>query len=202
MYVRMLLGFVLLSIGFMSPVASATGLVKPLLQAAGLAPAPTPTAAADFELPDHRGNVLHLGAQRGKVVFINFWATWCPPCIHEMPMMEQLYQSLRQQSFAIWAVNMQESQEDVGRFMASKRFHFPALVDVEGAIASRYLVRGLPRSRKARGDRAELHPVWLCSICQPRSWLCRCASCLFDGDRTVGPPWDQVKDKTHGESGV
>ena len=144
MYVRMLLGFVLLSIGFMSPVASATGLVKPLLQAAGLAPAPTPTAAADFELPDHRGNVLHLGDQRGKVVFINFWATWCPPCIHEMPMMEQLYQSLRQQSFAIWAVNMQESQEDVGRFMASKRFHFPALVDVEGAIASRYLVRGLP----------------------------------------------------------
>ncbi len=144
MYVRMLLGFVLLSIGFMSPVASATGLVKPLLQAAGLAPAPTPTAAADFELPDHRGNVLHLGDQRGKVVFINFWATWCPPCIHEMPMMEQLYQSLRQQSFAIWAVNMQESQEDVGRFMASKRFHFPALVDVEGAIASRYMVRGLP----------------------------------------------------------
>ncbi len=144
MYVRMLLGFVLLSIGFMSPVASATGLVKPLLQAAGLAPAPTPTAAADFELPDHRGNVLRLGDQRGKVVFINFWATWCPPCIHEMPMMEQLYQSLRQQSFAIWAVNMQESQEDVGRFMASKRFHFPALVDVEGAIASRYMVRGLP----------------------------------------------------------
>ncbi len=144
MYVRMLLGFVLLSIGFTSPVASATGLVKPLLQAAGLAPVATPTAAADFELPDHRGNVLRLGDQRGKVVFINFWATWCPPCIHEMPMMEQLYQSLRQQSFAIWAVNMQESQEDVGRFMASKRFHFPALVDVEGAIASRYMVRGLP----------------------------------------------------------
>lgn len=140
MYVRWLLAVTLLC----NPASASAAALDPLLEAAGLVVADMPGAATDFELSDHQGNAFRLHDQRGKVVFVNFWATWCPPCIHEMPMMEQLYQSLRQRPFAIWAVNMQESREDVASFMENKRFHFPALLDHEGSVTALYQVQGLP----------------------------------------------------------
>ncbi len=118
----------------------------PLLQAAGLSAAETPTAAPGFELVDHQGQTIRLQNHRGKVIFVNFWATWCPPCIYEMPLMDQLYQSRQLQPFTLWAVNMQESREDVTQFMKKKGFHFPALLDQDGVATAAYKVRGLPAS--------------------------------------------------------
>ncbi len=115
-----------------------------LLRAAGLSAVSKPAHAADFQLPDATGRMHRLREQRGKVVFLNFWATWCPPCVHEMPMMEQLYQRLRQQPLVMWAVNLQESQEQVVHFMTANSLHFPALLDPDGAVSSLYKVRGLP----------------------------------------------------------
>jgi peroxiredoxin len=118
--------------------------LEPLLRAAGLSTPSTVATAADFELPDMTGQRHRLHKQRGKVVFLNFWATWCPPCVHEMPMMEQLYQALRHQPFVMWAVNLQESREQVERFMTANRLHFPALLDAESTVTTLYKVRGLP----------------------------------------------------------
>lgn len=115
-----------------------------LLQAVGLTAADPETVAADFALPDAQGKIVRLHELHGQVVFVNFWATWCLPCIHEMPMMEQLYQAFKQQPMTIVAVNLQQSREDVARFMESKHFHFPALLDHEGTVTARYQVRGLP----------------------------------------------------------
>jgi peroxiredoxin len=136
----LLLGVVLM---FRLTPANATTL-DALLQTIGLTAATPETLAADFTLPAAQGQRVRLHELRGRVVFVNFWATWCLPCIHEMPMMEQLYQTFKQQPMTIVAVNLQQSREDVVRFMESKQFHFPALLDQEGTVTERYQVKGLP----------------------------------------------------------
>lgn len=115
-----------------------------LIQAAGLMPAAPPQPAPPLDLFDFEGNPIRLQAHRGKVIMINFWATWCPPCIHEMPMMEALYASRQDQAFSIWAVNLRESQKDVADFMAQKGFSFPVMLDLKGTAVSHYAIPGLP----------------------------------------------------------
>ena len=123
--------------------ASAASLVD-LIQAAGLSPTTPPQMASPLKVIDTAGKPIHLQAHRGKVIMINFWATWCPPCVYEMPMMEALYISRQDQAFSIWAVNMQESQQDVAEFMAKKGFRFPVMIDPTGNALSAYAVQGLP----------------------------------------------------------
>jgi thiol-disulfide isomerase/thioredoxin len=120
------------------------GSLEPLLHAAGLSHPGKPVLAIDFQLPSVAGRALRLREQRGQVVFLNFWAIWCPPCRHEMPMLEQLYQALREQPFVLWAVNFQEGQEEVSRYVQGQRLHFPVLLDLDGSVSRRYTVPGLP----------------------------------------------------------
>lgn len=115
-----------------------------LVQAAGFMPLPQPHAAADFALQDLEGRTRRLHELRGKVVFLNFWATWCPPCRHEMPAIDRLYQSLRQRSFVVWTVDMQEGREQVLSYIEKSGFHLAVLLDVNGHVSSLYGVRGLP----------------------------------------------------------
>ena len=115
-----------------------------LMQAAGLRVVDEPLPAADFQLPDLDGQVLGLQDQRGKVVLLNFWATWCAPCLQEMPLMNQLYQALHQQPFVMWAVAMQEDRDKVAPFMDKHQLRFTALLDRDGAVSTRYKLRGLP----------------------------------------------------------
>jgi peroxiredoxin len=145
MQVIILLSLALMGGGFTGTAARATP-HDALLQAAGLSAVEPSGMAPDFELSDHQGKRVRLHDLRGKVVFVNFWATWCPPCIHEMPMMQQLLDSRKQQAFALLALNLQESQEDVAQFMKKKGLQFPALLDSEGRTAASYKVRGLPAS--------------------------------------------------------
>lgn len=145
MQVIILLGLALIGGGFSGTAAYAAP-HDALLQAAGLSAVEPSGPAPDFELSDHHGKKIRLYDLRGKVVFINFWATWCPPCIHEMPMMQQLLNSRKQHSFVLLALNLQESREDVAQFIQQKGFQFPALLDSEGRTAASYKVRGLPAS--------------------------------------------------------
>ncbi len=117
---------------------------RALLEAAGLSVAEPTAAAPAFTLNDHQGKPMAIQDQCGKVVLINFWATWCPPCIHEMPMMEQLFLSMQERPFALWALNMQETPEDVARFLKTRDFHFPVLLDLDGKAVGSYHVKGLP----------------------------------------------------------
>jgi peroxiredoxin len=115
-----------------------------LVQAAGFMPLPQPKPAADFALQDLEGRTRHLHELHGKVIFLNFWATWCPPCRQEMPAIDRLYQSLRQRPFVVWAVDMQESREQVASYIEQDGLHFAVLLDVDGHVSSLYGVRGLP----------------------------------------------------------
>ena len=99
-----------------------------------------------FELEDFDGNLVSLEEQRGKVVMINFWATWCPPCVDEMPAMDALKTALSDKPFEILAVNMAEDREAIATFLERTGFElgFPLLLDPGGVVADKYAVRGLP----------------------------------------------------------
>lgn len=103
-----------------------------------------PVVAPDFTLKDLKGNQVTLKNFKGRVVFLNFWATWCPPCRREMPSMERLYKQLKDRDFTMLAVDMQESEKRVRAFISEFSLSFPVLLDLNGDISSLYGIVGLP----------------------------------------------------------
>jgi peroxiredoxin len=102
---------------------------------------------ADFTLPDLQGRSVQLAALRGKVVFINVWATWCPPCVEEMPTIQQLYERLHGQGLEILAVSLDAlGAQVVAPFMQSRRLSFPALLDTKNLVQRLYHTTGVPES--------------------------------------------------------
>jgi peroxiredoxin len=103
--------------------------------------------APDFTLPGLDGKKISLAEYKGKVIFLNIWATWCPPCVEEMPSMEKLYQKLKGESFEILAVSIDVSgSESVLPFMKKHKLSFPALLDTKGDIKNLYQTTGVPES--------------------------------------------------------
>lgn len=102
----------------------------------------------DFSLPpagaDTPGNTQSLSALKGRVVFLNFWATWCGPCRAEMPSMETLYKRCKDKGLEILAVNAGESRQDVLAFMANNGLSFPALIDEDGKVNRAYGIQAIP----------------------------------------------------------
>ncbi len=116
----------------------------PEFRAMEVAHADPASPAPDFGLATPEGGTIRLAQLRGQVVFLNFWATWCAPCRVEMPSMEQLYRELKREGLAVLAIDIQESPKQVARFMKEFRLSFPALLDTDGKVASRYRVQGIP----------------------------------------------------------
>jgi cytochrome c biogenesis protein CcmG/thiol:disulfide interchange protein DsbE len=107
----------------------------------------TGSPAPNIVLPGLDGRTVDLKDYRGKVVFLNIWATWCPTCREEMPSMEKLYQELKGEAFEILAVSVDKSgAKAVDSFMKAHKLTFPALLDPEGTIARPYGVTGVPES--------------------------------------------------------
>ena len=104
------------------------------------------TTAPDFALDDLTGKRVTLKEQRGKVVFLNFWATWCPPCIQEMPTMEKLHQDLGKDGLVILAINFQETPRQVKEFFREHNLTFTALLDRDGKVFELYQAWALPMS--------------------------------------------------------
>lgn len=103
--------------------------------------------APDFVLKDLHGQARRLSDLRGKVVFLNVWATWCPPCRMEMPSMERLYQRLKRRDFVMLAVSEDEDGHDAVRpFVDQMGITFPVLLDQEGLVPQRYGVTGYPET--------------------------------------------------------
>ena len=107
----------------------------------------TPTAdlpAVDFSLKDLSGQEQNLSSYAGKLVFLNFWATWCGPCRTEIPSMEELYLELQNQGFVIVALNSQETDEQVADFVENVGMSFPVLLDTDGRVGAAYSIRAIP----------------------------------------------------------
>jgi len=97
-------------------------------------------------LQDLEGRPHALEDYRGKVVLINFWATWCEPCRAEMPSINRLRTTLAGQPFAVLAVNLAESEPRIRRFMDQVPLDFPVLLDRDSAVAKAWRTRVLPAS--------------------------------------------------------
>jgi peroxiredoxin len=102
--------------------------------------------APALALQDLDGRAHRLEDYRGKVVLINFWATWCDPCREEMPSMNKLRAALDGRPFAILAVNLAESEARIRRFMERVPLDFPVLLDRNTAAAKAWQARILPAS--------------------------------------------------------
>ncbi len=100
--------------------------------------------APDFALKDLNGQEVKLRDFRGKIVFLNFWTTWCPPCRLEMPSMEVLHSEFKNREFIMLAVNLGENTERVRAFTEHARLTFPILLDADGSVGLLYGVRLLP----------------------------------------------------------
>lgn len=103
--------------------------------------------APNFILPNLDDKMISLADYKGKVVLLNIWATWCKPCVEEMPSMEKLYQALKDQDFEILAVSIDVTgKKDVGPFMKKYKLNFTALLDTKGSIKVLYQTTGVPES--------------------------------------------------------
>ncbi|PKN91484.1 MAG: TlpA family protein disulfide reductase [Chloroflexi bacterium HGW-Chloroflexi-6] len=116
---------------------------------AGKIPAPQVgflAPAFSLETPD--GQKIALDELRGKVVLVNVWATWCPPCRAEMPAMQQVYQEYQSQGFEILAVNstVQDTLSNLAPFVSEYGLSFPILLDRQGEVTRLYRVLSLPTS--------------------------------------------------------
>jgi thiol-disulfide isomerase/thioredoxin len=103
-------------------------------------------ATPPLALQDLDGRPHALEDYRGKVVLINFWATWCEPCRAEMPSINKLRASLAGQPFAVLAVNLGETEPRIRRFMEQVRLDFPVLLDRDSAVTKAWRARVLPAS--------------------------------------------------------
>jgi peroxiredoxin len=102
---------------------------------------------ADFTLPDVRGNTTRLADFQGRVVLLNFWATWCSPCRTEMPSMQALYQDYHHKGFTILAISSDVQGADVVEpFVQVYQLAFPVLLDPQNIVGTRLHVRGIPMS--------------------------------------------------------
>ena len=99
---------------------------------------------ADFTLPLPDGTKITLSQLKGKVVFLNFWATWCGPCRSEIPSMEAVYQKLKDKGFVILAVNLGESKDKVSGFMNENKLNFQSVLDERQTTGSLYNIRAIP----------------------------------------------------------
>jgi len=113
---------------------------------AELLPNPVEQAAPALSLPDLAGRQHDLADYRGKVVLVNFWASWCAPCLVEMPSMQRLTSTLKERPFALLAVNVKEAKATVWRFKKLLKVSFPALLDSDGVATQAWDVQFYPTS--------------------------------------------------------
>ncbi len=122
--------------------------------------------APSFELPSLAGGKVNLLDYRGKVVFINFWATWCGTCKVEMPSMEKLYQRFKDHGFEMLTISVDKDQSLIDPFMKKYNLTFPVLLDPDNEIAKqKYKTTGVPETFIVNREGLIIHKA-----IGPRDW--------------------------------
>jgi DsbE subfamily thiol:disulfide oxidoreductase len=101
-------------------------------------------AAPDFTLVNPENKKISLKDFRGKLVFLNFWASWCAPCREEMPAMERLYQEFRDKGLVILAVSVKDGRKEAVAFVKELKLTYPIGLDPQGEVGLQYGAWGLP----------------------------------------------------------
>lgn len=148
------LGIALIAIGFIKSINSGkplsakggrdSGEIDRLLKEMGILRPVFLSASDDVDLIDLHGKKIRLSDFKGNVVFLNFWATWCPPCVKEMPAMEKLHRHLKENHFVMAAVGLKESADRVKKFLNGKKLSFTALLDPKGDLGKQFAIASIP----------------------------------------------------------
>ena len=115
-----------------------------LFRDVGVLKIPHPTAPVEITLKDPNGQQVSLSDLRGKIVFINFWTTWCLACVIEMPSMEKLHQKFKDKDFVMVAINLQESASKIKQFYKEYKLTFTTLLDSTGDVGAGLAIRSIP----------------------------------------------------------
>lgn len=115
--------------------------------------------APDFSLKNLKGETVKLSDLKGKVVMINFWASWCAPCRQEMPLLEDMSKEYGKAGFVLLGVNLDEDSADAKDFLKTTPVTFPILLDPEASVAELYKNEAMPSSYfvDREGNLAYLH---------------------------------------------
>ena len=115
-----------------------------LFSTVGVIKVPPAKDPVKINLKDMNGKNTSLSDFKGKIVFLNFWTTWCPTCRIEMPSMEKLHQKLKNKDFAMVTINLQESASQVKAFFEEFKLTFTALLDSTGEVGASFGIRAIP----------------------------------------------------------
>jgi len=128
-----------------------------------------------INLEDMNGKNISLSDFKGKIVFLNFWTTWCPTCRIEMPSMERLHQKLKNEDFAMVTINLQESASLVKAFFKEFKLTFTALLDSTGEVGASFGIRAIPTTYILDKTGRIIGQV-----SGPREWDSKAAIALFE----------------------
>lgn len=101
-------------------------------------------AAPAFRLKDMKGNTVTLESLKGKVVFLDFWATWCGPCKEEFPELDALYKKYGKDGFEVIGISVDKSESNVAEFLKKRPVSFTILTNTKGDVAESYGLPGMP----------------------------------------------------------
>jgi peroxiredoxin len=121
-------------------------LLTTLCLAPGAGAVDTDTPAPDFTLPTLDGDAVRLEELRGEVVFINFWASWCGPCMQEMPLLDRIHQRYESAGLSLIGVNVEGDEAKARRVARKTGVSFPLLLDIQQAVSKEYGLKGMPVS--------------------------------------------------------
>ena len=129
----------------------------------------------EITLNDTDGRPVSLSDFRGKIVFLNFWTTWCYACRIEMPDMEKLHQKFKNRDFAMVTINLQESVSQVKQFFKDFELTFTALLDSDGAVGAYFMITAIPTTFILDKD-----GIIIGKVMGPRQWDDKKAFALFE----------------------
>jgi thiol-disulfide isomerase/thioredoxin len=129
----------------------------------------------EISLKDLNSRPVSLSDFRGKIVFLNFWTTWCYACRIEMPDMEKLYQKFKNKDFAIVTINLQESASQVKQFFKEFNLTFTALLDSDGEVGAHFMITAIPTSFIL-----DKKGIIIGKVMGPREWDGKKAFALFE----------------------
>jgi thiol-disulfide isomerase/thioredoxin len=130
----------------MSKGTSLTVVVALVTIASGWVAATSPKVAPDVALQSAGGETIRLAPHRGKVVLVDFWASWCPPCKTSFPALDALYREYQPRGLEVLAINLDERRGDADAFLADHPHHLTVLFDPKGASPVAFGVKGMPSS--------------------------------------------------------
>ncbi len=129
----------------------------------------------EIRLNDLNGRPVSLSDFRGKIVFLNFWTTWCYACRIEMPDMQKLHQKFKNQDFAMVAINLQESVSKVKQFFKDFKLTFTALLDSDGEVGAQFMITAIPTTFIL-----DKQGIIIGKVMGPREWDGKKAFALFE----------------------